>query len=202
MSASQYATPPRDESLAVELHNTLYANGGEIVDALATEASARRWLAALHDRLPRARADRALREDLIALREAVRPALHAITDGRKPSPADLATINRAAARAPQSPVAKWQRRGLPVAGTQFHDARPADVALAAIAADAIGVLATDRREKLRACEAPGCILLFVKDHPRREWCSDACGNRARQARHYARQQRKRRDREPASGGED
>jgi predicted RNA-binding Zn ribbon-like protein len=39
---------------------------------------------------------------------------------------------------------------------------------------------------LRACGAPGCVLMFVKDHPRREWCSVACGNRARQARLTAR----------------
>lgn len=37
---------------------------------------------------------------------------------------------------------------------------------------------------LRACHAPGCVLYFVKTHPRREWCSVACGNRARAARHY------------------
>jgi predicted RNA-binding Zn ribbon-like protein len=34
--------------------------------------------------------------------------------------------------------------------------------------------------------APGCVLLYVSDHPRRQWCSNACGNRARQARHYRR----------------
>ena len=37
--------------------------------------------------------------------------------------------------------------------------------------------------------APGCVLYFIKDHPRREWCSTACGNRARAARHYARHTR-------------
>jgi predicted RNA-binding Zn ribbon-like protein len=42
------------------------------------------------------------------------------------------------------------------------------------------------REALRACHALGCVLLFLKDHPRREWWCNACGNRARQARHYAR----------------
>ena len=40
--------------------------------------------------------------------------------------------------------------------------------------------------QLRACHAPGCVLYFLKDHPRREWCSTACGNRARAARHYRR----------------
>jgi predicted RNA-binding Zn ribbon-like protein len=39
---------------------------------------------------------------------------------------------------------------------------------------------------LRACYAPGCVLYFVNSHPRREWCSTACGNRARAARHYQR----------------
>src|SRR2546429_545268 len=38
----------------------------------------------------------------------------------------------------------------------------------------------------RATLALGCVLYFVKDHPRREWCSAACGNRARAARHYSR----------------
>jgi predicted RNA-binding Zn ribbon-like protein len=30
------------------------------------------------------------------------------------------------------------------------------------------------------------VLYFVKTHPRREWCSVACGNRVRAARHYQR----------------
>ena len=41
----------------------------------------------------------------------------------------------------------------------------------------------------RATHAPGCVLYFVQDHPRREWCSTACGNRARVARHYDRHHR-------------
>jgi predicted RNA-binding Zn ribbon-like protein len=39
---------------------------------------------------------------------------------------------------------------------------------------------------LRACYAPGCVLYFVQQHARREWCSRECGNRVRAARHYAR----------------
>ncbi|PZF91885.1 hypothetical protein C1I99_22640 [Micromonospora deserti] len=30
------------------------------------------------------------------------------------------------------------------------------------------------------------MLYFVADPPRREWCSVACGNRARAARYYRR----------------
>jgi nucleoid-associated protein YgaU len=62
---------------------------------------------------------------------------------------------------------------------------PVAAALSAIAAQAIGLL-TDPDSPLRACHAPGCVLYFVRDHPRREWCSAACGNRARAARHYQR----------------
>jgi predicted RNA-binding Zn ribbon-like protein len=39
---------------------------------------------------------------------------------------------------------------------------------------------------LRACAAPGCMLFYRKDHPRRAWCSPRCSNRVRAARHYAR----------------
>jgi predicted RNA-binding Zn ribbon-like protein len=52
------------------------------------------------------------------------------------------------------------------------------------ARESITLLGGPDAAKLRACHAPGCVLYFVKTHPRREWCSIACGNRARAARHY------------------
>jgi predicted RNA-binding Zn ribbon-like protein len=64
--------------------------------------------------------------------------------------------------------------------------RSARAALAAVATEAIDLLAGPDAQLLRACYAPGCVIYFVKDHPRREWCSNTCGNRARAARHYAR----------------
>lgn len=56
--------------------------------------------------------------------------------------------------------------------------------LARIAQESIALLAGPEADKLRACYAPGCVLYFVKTHPRREWCSVTCGNRVRAARHY------------------
>ena len=47
-------------------------------------------------------------------------------------------------------------------------------------------LVVDPAGPLRACHAPGCVLYFVRHHPRRAWCSISCGNRARAARHYRR----------------
>jgi predicted RNA-binding Zn ribbon-like protein len=58
--------------------------------------------------------------------------------------------------------------------------------LAVVATEAIYLFGGDEANNLRACQAPGCVLYFVKSHPRREWCSIACGNRARAARHYQR----------------
>jgi predicted RNA-binding Zn ribbon-like protein len=86
----------------------------------------------------------------------------------------------------RSPIARWRRRAPPVADVDLHGASRAQVVLGAFAIDAIDLLTGPDRRDLRACGAPGCVLLFLKDHPRREWCSAACGNRARQARHYAR----------------
>lgn len=61
---------------------------------------------------------------------------------------------------------------------------PVLAALARIAKESIALLTGPQADKLRACYAPGCVLYFVKTHPRREWCSVTCGNRVRAARHY------------------
>jgi predicted RNA-binding Zn ribbon-like protein len=58
--------------------------------------------------------------------------------------------------------------------------------LGTIATQAVELFGQGDDLDLRACLGPGCVLYFIKDHPRREWCSTGCGNRARAARHYAR----------------
>jgi predicted RNA-binding Zn ribbon-like protein len=188
---SSYSGPLRDEPLAVELHNTVYAAGGKLIDGLETPEALSAWLAAIADRLPeRARdADPSRHSEFLALRGAVREALHAPHEGKALSASALATINDAAARAPLSPQAAVGADGRLRLETHHHSADPTDVALATFAADAIEVLSASRREDVRACRAPNCVLMFFRDNPRRRWCSAACGNRARQARHYARTRR-------------
>ena len=184
-----YAGPLRDEPLAIELHNTIYAANGVGIDGLSDAAGATAWLDGLATRLPQdgsARRRLPALDELVALRSVVREALAAAVSGEPASRAALDAINASSARAPRSPVAAWQPRGAPLAETDVHGATRADVILAALAADAIELLTGPHRANLRACGAPGCVLMFLKDHPRREWCSNACGNRARQARHYRR----------------
>lgn len=184
-----YAGPLRDEPLAIELHNTIYAVGGTVVDGLADPASARAWLEGLAERLPeggRGSQRWPSARELVALRGAVHDALHAALDGAAPGAGVLELINDASRRAPRSPTAEWRRNADPVAATDYHGASRADVIVGALAADAIDLITGPRRGDLRACGAPGCVLMFLKHHPRREWCSNNCGNRARQARHYHR----------------
>ena len=190
--ARVYGGPLGDEPVAIELHNTVYATSGTVVDGLADQASVKAWLEALAERLP-AGGDRSqpwpTADSLVALRDAVRVALQAAADGTAQDEAALEAINRASALAPRSPIAARRPDGDLVAATDFHGASRADVIVGALAADAIDLLTGPRRGDLRTCHAPGCVLMFLKDHPRREWCSNACGNRARQARHYRRARR-------------
>ena len=151
------------------------------------------WLTALGKRLPVGGAGGDPRlEELAELRAAVRETLHAAVEGRSPPREAIEALNRASARAPRSAAARWRRTAAPLAEPRVHTDDRADVVVAAFAADAIELITGPRRDAIRACGAPGCVLLFLKDHPRREWCSDACGNRARQARHYERTRGRRR----------
>jgi predicted RNA-binding Zn ribbon-like protein len=191
---NSYQGPLRHEPLALELHNTLYALRGEPMDGLETPEGLSAWLNTLGDRLPAAArdADPARQPDFVAVRAAVRDVLHAALEGKRPPAGALEAVNAAATRAPVSPHAVVGTKGRLKGEVRYHSADATDVALAAFAADAIELLTGPGREELRTCGAPGCVLMFLKDHPRRTWCSSTCGNRARQARHYARARQERR----------
>lgn len=191
--ATSYTGPLRDEPLAIELHNTRYATSGGPVDAFADPEQARAWLDGIAPRLPDTRdipGDVVALSDLIALRDAIRAALNSALGDTPPDPSCIETINAASHRAPHSPRTDLRPDGTLGRSIDIHGASRAEVTLAAFARDAIDLLTGPRRADLRACGAPGCVLLFLKHHPRREWCSAACGNRARQARHYQRSRKR------------
>jgi predicted RNA-binding Zn ribbon-like protein len=185
--ADRYPGPVRDEPLAIELHNTLYASHGQVLDGLAEDGSVVGWLAAVDDRLPPGGTGRGpTREELTALRAVVLEVLHAVVDDRWPTRGSVDALNRSSARAPRSSAARWRRGRSPVATVQFHRASRADVVISALAADVIDLITGPSRREIKACGAPGCVQLYLRDHHRREWCSASCGNRARQARYYRR----------------
>ena len=191
---TSYTGPLRREPLAVELHNTLYASAGEAIDGIETPEGLGAWLSGIADRLPASArdADPSRHREFLALRTAVREALHAALEGKRVPAGALKALNETAARAAVSPLAVERADGTLRTEARYHAREATDIALATIATDAIELLGGPSREDLRACGAPGCVLMFSKDHPRRTWCSAACGNRARQARHYERARRARR----------
>ncbi|WP_169951925.1 ABATE domain-containing protein [Microbispora sp. H11081] len=134
-------------------------------------------------------------DEVVALRQAIRALLARAVSPAPPSGADAARlpafepsldlVNATAAAMPVAPRLEWPAGDGPRA--RMLPSRAADDSArlrATLAAAAIDLLAGPRREQLRTCPAPRCVLYFLKEHPRQEWCSVACGNRARAARHY------------------
>jgi predicted RNA-binding Zn ribbon-like protein len=177
----------RDQPLAVELVSTRHVLDGEPVDALATPSGLDAWLDVNAARLGGGAGgvDAVAALDRVRdLRDAVDRLLRGVIDVRPPAPGDVETLNAAARGAPSHPELRWPGGGTPHA-VEVTPASPGEALLAVLAADAVAVVAGERGE-VDACGGPGCILLFVRTRPHQTWCSPACGNRARVARHYRR----------------
>lgn len=198
--------PLLGEPLPVELMNTIWADRGGVHDALSADAEVLAWLRAIGPRLEgRAPgvatwldANRPVHlsnaaAELRRLRDALRRLTAETTQDPRPAAASaisdrdqaVGVLNQIAAASPSWPALEWPLDAAP--GRTLHFAHPAGTGIASLlAAEFITMLASGGQPKLRACLAPGCVLYFAKDHNRREWCSSACGNRARAARHYQR----------------
>ena len=120
------------------------------------------------------------------LREAVRELLLARIEDGAPDPAAVEAVNAASAAAPAAPRLVWTASGTPCEESEFPNARGTALARALLATDAIDLVTGPDHPKLRACAAPGCVRLLLKDHPRRQWCSRRCGDRVRASRYYHR----------------
>jgi predicted RNA-binding Zn ribbon-like protein len=110
--------------------------------------------------------------------------------GPGPGAAELAAavwaVNVACARAPLWCRLDWAGPpDGPVRTLESAGSGP-EAALSWIAGEAVLLFTGPDAGLLRACPGPGCVLYFVRAHPRREWCSAVCGNRARVQRHYQR----------------
>jgi predicted RNA-binding Zn ribbon-like protein len=186
--------PAPGEPVAIDLANTLFTDRGRPLDALTTPAALRRWLEANDERidppLPGGFDARDL-ERARELRVTIRELLAAAVDDNPPSAVAVSRLNEIAALAPLSARLQWPAGEPPKAHLSLSGAGRFDALLALLAQSAIDVLGGSGAGRLRRCEAPGCTTFYLKDHPRRAWCSPTCGNRVRVARHYQRTRRAR-----------
>ncbi|MGO4785201.1 CGNR zinc finger domain-containing protein [Cryobacterium sp. W22_MBD10_FK3] len=167
---------------------TIWADADGLHDDLSAPADLDAWLGSAGVEL---NGVGATQEEFLrarALRDSVRKlAAHVTGDQRPGAASPVATVDDAA----RTVNAAASRR--PIAQLRLDDARlvlGADSAASSVVAGLADAaceaqqLLSEEPSRLRACHAPGCVLYFTKTHPRREWCSVTCGNRARAARHY------------------
>jgi predicted RNA-binding Zn ribbon-like protein len=180
-----------DEPLPVRLMSTIWADADGRHDDLRTRADVDDWLDAVGVDRAGAHATEAELATARALRDAVRLlAAHVTADDRPGAAASAAGVAAALDQVNATAAA------LPAPRLALRDGRlelgppggpsPVTTGLAQVAEQAVALLGGKEAGRLRACYAPGCVLYFVKTHPRRAWCSVACGNRVRAARHYRR----------------
>jgi predicted RNA-binding Zn ribbon-like protein len=180
-----------DEPLPVRLMSTCWADAEGPHDDLCTTADVNEWLDAVGVDRAGACATESELSTARALRDAVRRLAAYVTEDGRPGEAvaisdvaeALGRLNAITAELPAPRLALRDGRlelGLP------GGSGPVTIGLAQVAEQAVALLGGEDAARLRACYAPGCVLYFVKTHPRRAWCSVACGNRVRAARHYQR----------------
>jgi predicted RNA-binding Zn ribbon-like protein len=179
--------------------NTLEYEAGKVTDELLSAEAALEWLTR-HDLMHREAKDHLLQHFTDAPRESarilarmkrVRAAMREIVDaaveGRAASAADLKELNRAMRThyvyelVPSTDGVSLDHR---------HQGDPVDGALARLAESIARELIQGHPERLRICENQQCRYVFsdTSRTGRRKWCDmSTCGNRAKVARHRARQ---------------
>ena len=180
-----------DEPPPLRLMSTIWAAPDGMHDDLRTTAALDDWLDAVGmDRAGTHATEHELAKAR-ALRDAVRRLAGYVTQDSRPAAVSAMTDVAAALDLVNSTAAE-----LPAPRLALRDGRlelgahqgpsPVTTGLAQVAEQAVELLGGAEAVRLRVCYSPGCVLYFMKTHPRREWCSVACGNRVRAARHYQR----------------
>ncbi len=176
-----------NEPRPIRLMNTIWAERNRIHDDLTTVGDLTEWLTAVGFTTSASKVS-----DLAkfrSLRDALRRLAAFVTDDQRKLASAAVEIdeairfvNDASAQHPVLPNIEFVGRQL--VRRDIANSRGTDFALSEVARETVALLTGEEQHLLRACNGPGCTLFFMRDHPRRNWCGDACGNRARAARHY------------------
>jgi predicted RNA-binding Zn ribbon-like protein len=169
---------------AVDLANTVMVTPAGELDLLEDEGQLRAWIAAERGRIVGVEAASGRLPEVRALRETVRELLHARANGEPPPEKARRRVNAICASVPLRAVLTPEGRAV-----EEPDARDSYALFESTVSRSAVELADRDEDRLSVCGAPSCGMLFLRDHPRQVWCSKACGNRARVARHAARRRR-------------
>lgn len=162
-----------------------FANTSVPEDVLTTPAGLTAWLAAHHVDIGPVAPEVALRlGDFRALRTSVRGAVEARAAGVVVPRDAIRALNEASAAVPMWPVLDADDPWRPLERTEAGGGSATAEILATIARSAIDLVGNG--EGLRVCPARRCGRVFVASRGTQVWCSPACGNRTRVARHHAR----------------
>jgi predicted RNA-binding Zn ribbon-like protein len=166
---------------AVDLANTVVLTPAGEVDLLENEDQLEAWIAAERGRIAGVEAASGHLAEVRALRDTVRTLLHARARGEPPPEQGRRRLNAVSASVPLKAALTAEGDAV-----EEPDARnPYALFESTVARSAIE-LADRREDRLSVCGAPSCGMLYLREHPQQVWCSKACGNRARVARHAAR----------------
>lgn len=124
--------------------------------------------------------------EFLALRDLLHRVIHDELKGQPASAADLSGLNLIAAAGPPTSALVRSGDGL---HRRLTGPPRLEQLLAAVAEDAIRLLASPDQALLRECEGPTCDLVYLDTSRgrRRRWCSaQACGNQHYVASHRAR----------------
>ena len=175
-----------ESSVAVDFVDTERLAVTPAIDLLADDAEA--WWRLQSGRLPGGEEPAEMAAS--RLRSAIREAFEARIAGRAAPASAVEELNSFAASVPSSPRLVSGPQGFS-AETRWHPEHGGNAKLAAVAGDAMALLADPvRAAQLRHCAGSECSMIFLAENSRRVWCTaNLCGNRARVARHQRRRQR-------------
>jgi predicted RNA-binding Zn ribbon-like protein len=176
------------EPMAVEFVSSWHYAGSALIDEFDSVGGLAAWIDMYRERLglvtgSPVRVGDQDRVRIVDLREAIRELLSASVDHTQPSPETVRLVD-GLSQGVRVATLRW-----PPSGPQLDwpgDTSTADLLVTQVCASAVRVLTSPRRLLLRRCPAPRCVLFFSALRPGQAWCSPACGNRARVARHSAR----------------
>ena len=164
------------EALAVDFANTTRRFGDEEHELLRAPDDLVLWAELERGRVPVMPAGDVRLGEIRTFRDDVKALLHAVV---RSEPAPRPAVERVNARLRAAPLVPQLRDGAAVLAPASEVA-PLDELLARVAHSAIELFAEGG---VGFCDAPSCGQFFQRRRVSQLWCSDACGTRARVARH-------------------